>query len=154
MNFWVGLLVGLILGWVVKWVVDWAFWQRNDDVKPAAERVNHLDLQGKVSVLEAEKASLRARLQEMQNKAPEVVVKEIVKEVMIERDRLQKIHGIGDVFTTRFNNAGIYSFAQLAALSPSRIRDIIDPEEWQTINPDLWIVEAKQFAAQSQKVES
>ena len=75
--------------------------------------------------------------------------KEVVKEVMVERDRLQKIHGIGDVFARRFNDAGIYSFGQLASLTPEQAREIINPEEWQAIEPTQWIAEAKQLAEQS-----
>ena len=116
---------------------------------PAAGRFVDIDLQGKLSVLEAEKESLAARLQEALNKEPEVIVKEVIKEVKIERDRLQKIHGIGDVFTRRFNDAGVYTFAQLAALTPEHAREIINPEEWQAIEPEQWIAEAKQFAAQA-----
>jgi predicted flap endonuclease-1-like 5' DNA nuclease len=150
MNFWVGLVIGLILGWVLEWVIDWRFWRR-EDTPVAATRSVDLDLQGKLSALEAEKASLATRLHELQNKEPEVVIKEVVKEVMVQQDRLQKIHGIGDVFARRFNDAGVFSFGQLASLTPERARDIINPEEWQAIEPEQWIAEAKQFAEQSAK---
>lgn len=149
MNFWVGLIIGLILGWVIEWVIDWLFWRREEEAAPApaaASRTVDLDLQGKLAALEAEKASLAARLQEALNREPQVIVQEVVKEVMIERDRLQKIHGIGDVFTRRFNEAGVFTFAQLAALTPERAREIIKPEEWQAIEPEQWIAEARQFA--------
>lgn len=149
MNFWVGLIIGLILGWVIEWVIDWLFWRREEGAAPApaaASRTVDLDLQGKLAALEAEKASLAARLQEALNREPQVIVQEVVKEVMIERDRLQKIHGIGDVFTRRFNDAGVYTFAHLAALTPERAREIIKPEEWQAIEPEQWIAEARQFA--------
>lgn len=145
MNFWVGLIIGLILGWVIEWVIDWLFWRREDE-GAAATRGMDVELQGKLSALEAEKDSLAVRLQEALNKEPEVIVQEVIKEVMVSRDRLQKIHGIGDVFTRRFNEAGVFSFAQLAALTPERAREIINPEEWQAIEPDQWIEEAKQFA--------
>lgn len=149
MNFWVGLIIGLILGWVIEWVIDWLFWRREEEAAPApaaASRTVDLDLQGKLAALEAEKASLAARLQEALNREPQVIVQEVVKEVMIERDRLQKIHGVGDVFTRRFNEAGVFTFAQLAALTPERAREIIKPEEWQAIEPEQWIAEARQFA--------
>ena len=151
MNFWVGLIIGLILGWVIEWIIDWLFWRRDEDEAMGATRSIDLDLQGKLAALEAEKDSLSVRLQELQNREPEVVIQEVVKEVLVQRDRLQKIHGIGDVFTQRFNEAGVFSFAQMAALTPDRAREIINPEEWQAIEPEVWIDEAKQFAAQAQK---
>ncbi|WP_420629523.1 hypothetical protein [Candidatus Leptofilum sp.] len=150
MNFWVGLIIGLILGWVIEWVIDWLFWRREDEGTAVASRTMDIDLQGKLAAVEAEKESLAARLQEALSKEPEVIVQEVIKEVMVKQDRLQKIHGIGDVFTRRFNEAGVYSFAQLAAITPERAREIIDPEEWQNIEPEQWIAEAKQFAEKAQ----
>ena len=151
MNFWVGLIIGLILGWVIEWIIDWLFWRREEEASaPARSQAIDLDMQGKLSALEAEKASLQSRLQEVLNREPEVIVQEVVKEVMVQRDRLQKIHGIGDVFTRRFNEAGIYTFAQLAAISPDRAREIINPEEWQAIEPEMWLREAAQFAEKAQ----
>ncbi|WP_420645763.1 hypothetical protein [Candidatus Leptofilum sp.] len=150
MNPWVTLVIGLILGWVIEWVIDWLFWRREDEETAASTRTVDIDLQGKLAAIEAEKESLAARLQEALNKEPEVIVQEVIKEVMVKPDRLQKIHGIGDVFTRRFNEAGVFSFAQLAALSPERAREIIDPEEWQAIEPEQWIAEARQFAEKTQ----
>lgn len=59
------------------------------------------------------------------------------------RDRLEEIDGIGPSFARRFNEAGIYSFAQLALLMPERVREIIKPEKWQKIEPESWIAQAK-----------
>ena len=157
MNFWVGLIIGLILGWAIEWVIDWLFWRREEEaatVPAAASRTVDLELQGKLAALEAEKESLAARLQEALNREPQVIVQEVVKEVMLDRDRLQKIHGIGDVFTRRFNEAGVYTFAQLAALTPERAREIINPEEWQAIEPEQWIAEARQFAETAKNSQS
>ena len=149
MNFWTGLIIGLILGWVLEWVIDWLFWRRDDEAAVPSRTVD-VNLQGKLSVLEAEKESLAARLQEALNREPEIIVKEVVKEVMLKADRLQKLHGIGDVFARRFNEAGVFTFVQLAALAPERAREIINPEEWQAIDPEHWIEEAKQFAEKAQ----
>ena len=44
--------------------------------------------------------------------------------------------------------AGITSFDQLARTPAERIREIIQPQEWQKIEPELWIAEAKTMAAQ------
>lgn len=148
MNTWLAIIIGIAIGWIGEWIIDWFFWRREDETAAAPSRTVDLNLQGKLAALEAEKESLSARLQEALNKKPEVIIQEVVKEVMIQRDRLQKIHGIGDVFTRRFNEAGVYSFAQMAALTPERAREIINPEEWQAIEPEQWIAEAKQFAEQ------
>ncbi|MCP4417086.1 MAG: hypothetical protein GY805_10715 [Chloroflexi bacterium] len=149
MNFWTGLIIGLIVGFVLEWIVDWLFWRRDDEAS-APSRTIDFDLQNKLSALEADKESLAARLQEALNKEPEMVIQEVVKEVMVKADRLQKIRGVGDVFNGRFNDAGVFTFAQLAALTPERAHEIINPEEWQTIEAEEWIAEARQFVEKAQ----
>ncbi len=65
-------------------------------------------------------------------------------------DDLEAINGIGAVFAAKLNAAGIVNFEQLAATSPERIRDIINPEEWQKIEPEAWVSEAAEFARRGQ----
>lgn len=67
---------------------------------------------------------------------------------MASPDNLEEINGIGIVFAKRLNEAGIYTFAQLAEQTPERLREVIKPEAWQKIEPEQWIAEAKGFAAQ------
>jgi predicted flap endonuclease-1-like 5' DNA nuclease/predicted nucleic acid-binding Zn-ribbon protein len=62
------------------------------------------------------------------------------------RDRLEKIDGIGDVYEHRLNAAGIWSFEQLANMSAESIRSLIQPEDWQKIEPDKWVLEAAERA--------
>jgi predicted flap endonuclease-1-like 5' DNA nuclease len=64
------------------------------------------------------------------------------------RDPLIDIDGIGPVYEQRLLNAGVSSFAQLAAMTPEEIRAVIKPEAWQLIEPEAWIAEATAFAQQ------
>jgi predicted flap endonuclease-1-like 5' DNA nuclease len=68
--------------------------------------------------------------------------------VMASPDKLEDITGIGVIFARRLNEGGIYTFAQLAGQTPERLREIIKPESWQKIEPEKWIAEAREFAAQ------
>ncbi len=85
------------------------------------------------------------------NKKPEVIVKEV--KVTTERDRLQNIKGIGDVFATRLNEAGIFTYSELAATSPEKIEAIIKPQKWQAFNFREWADAAQALAAQKQTQE-
>jgi predicted flap endonuclease-1-like 5' DNA nuclease len=60
-------------------------------------------------------------------------------------DDLESITGIGPVTARRFNDAGITTFAQLAALTPEKLRQISDTGRW---NPADWIKEARNLASQ------
>jgi predicted flap endonuclease-1-like 5' DNA nuclease len=63
------------------------------------------------------------------------------------KDPLEKIEGIGQVYQTKLYEAGIRTFAQLAAASPSRITEVVEPQNWQTIDIMKWRREAALYAA-------
>lgn len=63
------------------------------------------------------------------------------------KDPLEKIDGIGQVYQTKLYEAGIRTFAQLAAASPSRITEVVEPQNWQTIDIMKWRREAALYAA-------
>lgn len=54
------------------------------------------------------------------------------------RDLLEKIDGIGPVYQQKLWDAGVQSFADLAATSEERLRAIIQPQEWQNLNFGRW----------------
>lgn len=58
-------------------------------------------------------------------------------------DDLVDINGIGPVFAKRLNEAGITTFAQLAAMTPEKAREITGVKEWQPNDPAAWIAEAQ-----------
>ncbi len=70
------------------------------------------------------------------------------------RDPLIDIYGIGEAFEKRLFNAGIYTFEELANTSPQRLREIINPESWQKIEPESWIAEARLFAEKQRGAKS
>lgn len=63
------------------------------------------------------------------------------------RDPLEDIDGIGPVYQQKLYAAGIKTFAQLAAASPSRITEVIEPQNWQHIDVMKWRREAALYAA-------
>jgi large subunit ribosomal protein L21 len=64
--------------------------------------------------------------------------------VAIQPDDLEVINGIGPVFAGRLRAAGIETFAQLAELTPDRIREIIAPiRSSHMIDAEGWIAEAR-----------
>ncbi len=138
MNVWVMFIIGLIVGWLAEWIIDWRFWRREDETKTAVP-----DLQAELDIANIKIREMEGKLQEALNREPEVIIKEVIKE----KDQLEKIHGIGKVFARRFNEAGVFTFADLAALTSERAEEIISPEEWQAIDPKAWIAEAVEFAA-------
>jgi 1,4-alpha-glucan branching enzyme len=61
-------------------------------------------------------------------------------------DDLQEIRGVGPVFARRLYAAGVLTYADLAGLSPDRLREIVQAQNWQKIDPEAWIATAKVMA--------
>ncbi len=149
MTFITGIIIGLIIGWVVEWIIDWLFWRKRDatsgtDVARMQSDLLDSDatikqLQDRLADSDATIASLRQQLAELSAKVAE------------QKDRLERVKGIGAVFAKKLNDAGITTFEQLAQQTPERIREIIQPQEWQKVEPEVWIEQAKSFAEQTKK---
>ena len=160
MNYLFWILVGIIIGWVVEWVIDWLFWR-----KPGGQSLE------KLALAEAENRQLQAQLAEREQQAKLTVTErdtkicqakladaeETVEQLRAElntisaqapqeEDLFERIKGIWTSFAERFHDAGIFTFAQLGEAKPERVREIVNPEEWQEIEPESWIAQAKAFA--------
>jgi predicted flap endonuclease-1-like 5' DNA nuclease len=62
-------------------------------------------------------------------------------------DDLKVINGIGPVFERRLNEAGIYTFEDLANTEDQRIVDVVKAKSWQAVDPDFWRRQARDLAA-------
>lgn len=139
MIFWLGLFAGLIIGWVIEWVIDWRFW-----------RSDHYAELNEESRLRRELETARVEINRLQSQLTTSSVTPPAS-ASPPADRLQDINGIGQVFVKRLNDAGIYTFAQVSELSVERLREIIQPQEWQSVDFASWIAQAQTLALKSQK---
>lgn len=139
MQFWVGLVAGLIIGWIIEWIIDWYFW-RQESLQALLS-----DDQARQQLREARKEieDLRAQLAQA-GTAP-------IGPTSTERasDPLSRINGVGNVYAARLNEAGIYTFSDVAQSSPEHLRDIIQPAEWQAVDFESWIEQAAALAQDS-----
>ncbi|MCB0173725.1 MAG: hypothetical protein KDJ97_24610 [Anaerolineae bacterium] len=137
MTFITGLIIGLIIGWIIEWVIDLLYWRRDESV-----------MQQRLIEAEEKIRELEAVLAERQSTPVAAPPSPVIRE----KDNLERINGIGPVFAKRLNNAGIFTFAELAAETPERVLEIINPEEWQKIEPELWLEEARQIAQKANQL--
>ena len=138
MIFVTGLVIGLIIGWIIEWTIDLIYWRRDESI--ASQKLAEAEARIRELELELELANKQAEPPPM----PQTAIHE--------KDQLEKINGIGPVFAKKLNNAGIFTFAELAAEDPQRIREIINPQDWQKIEPEEWIDEARQIAQEAGKL--
>jgi large subunit ribosomal protein L21 len=62
-------------------------------------------------------------------------------------DDLQSISGIGPTYAQRLNQAGIKTFAELAACTSEQLREIVGLRSFQLANPEEWIATAKELSS-------
>jgi predicted flap endonuclease-1-like 5' DNA nuclease len=139
MLFWLGLVAGLIIGWVFEWIIDWRFWRRDFLVSLERERV----LRRELSDARRELSRLQAQLADVTWPAKEAIAAVVV------RDPLEQINGIGPLFAQRLHEAGIFTYAQLAAATPDSVYTALQLDERQSIDPQAWIAQARALTVPS-----
>ncbi len=68
--------------------------------------------------------------------------------VDVQPDNLTQISGIGPVYRRKLHEAGVKTFAQLAALTPEELTAIIQPADYQKPAFEQWTADAERLAAQ------
>lgn len=145
MDFVIGLAIGLTVGWLLNWVVEPLLGRRAGQAGEQATEYGQalIDLQQRMSAIEAVLSGGRA--QDNLTSGGRTITKVILRE----KDDLESIKGIGPVFAERLNEAGVYTFEQLAGTSPEHLRQHASPKEFQEVDVDSWIEQARELASQS-----
>jgi predicted flap endonuclease-1-like 5' DNA nuclease len=156
----VAFVLGLIVGWVIEWIIDWIYWRRRmaemtrqlaqlpqeaDLMKSAAVKAdleiqlatmetNYAALQAKYTALETAKAALQMPAAASQVEEPVVP------------DDLIVINGIGPVIAKKLNDAGIFTFRQLGAITPEGLRGIVGDVIQRLANEEDILDQARKLA--------
>ncbi len=134
-SFWIGFFLAFAVG-VLVW-----YWQKSTSADEGA-----LDLLDEL-------AKAKAKIRELQGGStketavplPNIPVPPAPKSAA--PDDLTTINGIGPVYARRLQEAGITTFAALAAQDPERIAQIVQLKEWQAASPLEWIAQAQELSA-------
>lgn len=142
-HFWVGFAIGAIIC-VVVW-----YWQKStaadegaldllDAHARARAKIRDLQATATASLPKSEPAS-----EEVEEPAPAAQVTVAPPAVP---DDLTQIKGIGPVYAQRLQEAGLATYAALAAASPQQVADVVGRKSWQAADPADWIAAAAQMA--------
>jgi len=155
-------VLGLLVGWLIEWVIDWVYWrQRRESVDECREKVSALEaelsaskneihsLEEKINSIELEKAHLEALAQDAQRELDATRAK-IISLQPPAPDNLEEIIGIGPVIAGKLNAAGIYTFEQLAAVTPEFLRANLGDAIQRLADEESLIEQARLFAQQKQ----
>lgn len=166
-------ILGLLIGWLVEWIIDWIYWRRRyqgyeAEAAASRERIAALEAElgsvrtgaaGRVMPVAAEPA--RAEPARAEDARVEPAVRATPVEAVVAPaaasleaaavpaetpDDLELIRGIGPVIARKLNQAGIYTFEQLAEKTPADLRAMLGDVIQRLSDEDAIIEQARQFA--------
>ncbi len=169
MGLFIGVLLvvaGAVIGFVVEWLIDEAY-RRNRELQrqlnqrgsgeaaalgPNLELYQHDDsasqtladflrqrdddvrqLREQIEATEAQMDGLRDEFETYQRTHP---------------DDLTAIKGVGKVYQRKLRDLGFSSFEQLAKADPDRLRRLLDVKNWQRVDIENWIEQARDWMQQ------
>ncbi len=158
------ILIGLLIGWLIEWLVDWFYWRGrvqavNNELQDCKrslmdERERSKQMQLKISALEDEKKSLRARLLAVEADADryknerDAALQEANSLKTESRaggkadaeDDLKKIEGIGPKIEQVLKNAGVRTFKELATTPSEQLKEILAAagKRFRLADPTTW----------------
>jgi predicted flap endonuclease-1-like 5' DNA nuclease len=141
-------IFGLLYGWFIKLAFDRIY--RENEMEDLRNENNSLrEYIGSLEI-RLEPKSLEAKSIQRERSAasaqPEPV--EATAAPVSEKDNLKAIKGIGPAIEKKLNNAGIQTYAALAALSTQALEDILGSQVKRLQNENDLIAQAKKLAGQ------
>ncbi len=122
MNTAVALVLGLLIGWLIEWIIDWFYWRR-----PRPEPVTESAVPAPPSKMERF------------SKPP------------ANPDDFTVIKGIGPVISKRLNQAGIYTYEQLAELTLDEFEEALGDLLQRFINERSILRQARELASKKKE---
>lgn len=135
------LALGLLLWWLLNWLVG-------SRLKKHTEELYH-----RISLLESENGKLKREFSDRttfleseleacrkSKVAGGVAAAAVTEKARIKKDDLKIVEGIGPKIEELFNNAGIYSFDELANTPVDKLKEILDEggSRFQMHDPSTW----------------
>jgi predicted flap endonuclease-1-like 5' DNA nuclease len=135
-------MFGLLYGWFMKIAFDRIYRQNDlEDIRneneSLKEYIRSLEMRLQPKSLEA-KSVKRSSPQAIESSAP--------TQATSEKDNLKLIKGIGPAIEKKLNNAGVQTFAALAALSTEELENILGNQVKRLQDENNLIAQAKSLA--------
>lgn len=148
------LFLGLLIGWFVEWIVDVIYWRRRfKEMKLIELRglQREAELQKELDWLKQESTRLLERNKFLEKRPTgESKTAPKIEEPIVPTtpDNLQKIKGIGPVISKKLNEAGVFTYEQLAEQTPDTLRKMLGSMIERLADEGVLIEQAHQLALQ------
>ena len=152
------LVIGFLIGWLVEWIIDNQYRRMRELGQsgpvyvpgPASDSdLNELARTVKEVIAEREQEvdELQTKL-ETQEMNYDHLQAEFDRYAATHPDDLTVIKGIGRIYQWKLRDAGISTYSQLASTSSERVREVLQAQNWQKLDPQGWIDQAKSLTRQ------
>ena len=164
MNLFVGVLLvlaGAIVGFVVEWIIDEAYRRNRELRRQLGQRsdstlVLGANVGGDRGDGDSETLAdfLRQRDQELHELREQLAAQDGKMDALrTEFDAYQRSHpddltvikGVGPVYQWKLRDAGFNTYQQLASADPDQLRRMLDIKNWQRVNVEAWIAQARDW---------
>lgn len=169
MGLFIGLLLviaGAIVGFISEWLIDVAYRRNRELRRQLTERGSaaltlgaSLGGQGDESASETLSAFLRQRDDEVRQLREHMSAGDAQLDALRDEfeayqrthpDDLTVIKGIGSVYQWKLRDAGFNTYKQLAEADLDQLRRMLDVKNWQRVNIESWVEQARDWAKRGQ----
>jgi predicted flap endonuclease-1-like 5' DNA nuclease len=164
MNLFVGVLLvvaGAIVGFITEWLIDEAYRKNRELRQQLSQRgTKTLALDAGVEGQSGDSASetladfLRRRDEEVHDLRDRLsTARSGLDDLRGEFESYQRTHpddltvikGVGPVYQWKLRDAGVNTYNQLAAANADQLRRMLDVKNWQRVNVESWIEQARDW---------
>jgi predicted flap endonuclease-1-like 5' DNA nuclease len=164
-SLFVGVLLvagGAIVGFISEWLIDEAYRKNRELQRQLGGRVSAtLGLAASVGEQSGDTASetladfLRKRDEELRELREQLEGADAKLDTLQDEfevyqrthpDDLTVIKGIGSVYQWKLRDTGFNTYKQLATADPDQLRRMLDIKNWQRVNIEAWIEQARDWA--------
>jgi predicted flap endonuclease-1-like 5' DNA nuclease len=155
------VVAGAIVGFVIEWLIDLAY-RRNRELRQqlgqrggTALALAGVSGEGGDSASETLADFLHRRDEEVRELRDQLSATHVQLDGLRDDfeayqrthpDDMTVVKGIGPVYQWKLRDAGVNTYAQLAAADPDQLRRMLDIKDWQRVNIESWIEQARDWA--------
>jgi predicted flap endonuclease-1-like 5' DNA nuclease len=160
------VVAGAVIGFVVEWLIDEAY-RKNRELRRQLSGGTDVTLalgaggdgQSDVSASQTLADFLRQRDEELRELREHLSAADSKLDTLQDEfdayqrthpDDLTVIKGIGPVYQWKLRDAGFNTYRQLATANPDQLRRMLDIKNWQRVNIEAWIEQARDWAQREQ----
>lgn len=160
------VVAGAVIGFVVEWLIDEAH-RKNRELRRQLDQRSNVTLPSGLSVdegsgdtaSETQADFLRRRDEELREFRDQLSATDGKLDALQDEfdsyqqthpDDLTVIKGIGAVYQWKLRDAGFNTYKQLSEADPDQMRRMLDIKNWQRVNVESWIEQARDWAQREQ----